>query len=327
MRWSQKIVRSLAMIGLAGLAVGLSGCRKQSSASDQKIVRVGILQLMDHESLDAARKGFISELAKEGYHQGKNLKIDYLNAQGDQSNLRTMSERLQRDRNAVNLAIATPAAQALKQADAKTPLLFTAITDPVGAGLVKSLKTPGGNVTGTSDLVSVAQQVDLLHQLFPKAKRIGLLYNAAEPNSVYQIKIAKKAIKKLGLKSVSRTVATTNDVEQAMRSLCQEADAVYIPSDNVAASAMATIGKISKEKKVPVVPAVEVMLKLGGVATKALDYHKLGQQTAKMAVKIIKDKQNPAKMAVQRPTDVSLQVNEEFAKVFNISQQTIAKVK
>ncbi|MFD1465824.1 ABC transporter substrate binding protein [Lapidilactobacillus mulanensis] len=327
MKLSQRIIKGFAIVALAGIAIGLSGCEKKSTATDKDVVKIGILQLMDHESLDAARKGFIYELAKHGYKDGKNLQIDYLNAQGDQSNLKTMSERLQRDNNVVNLAIATPAAQSLKQADTKTPLLFTAITDPVGAGLVKSLKNPGGNVTGTSDLVSVAQQIDLLHQLFPKAKKVGLLYNAAEPNSVYQIKIAKKEIKRLGLTSVSRTVATTNDVEQAMRSLCQESEAIYIPSDNVAASAMATIGKISEEKKVPVVPAVEAMLKLGGVATKALDYNKLGRQTAQMALKIIKDKKKPADIAVERPTDVQLQVNKKFTQIFKISDEKIAKVK
>ena len=186
------LVLTIAATVLIGLT--LIGCGKKSSAASSRTVKVGILQLMDQTALTEARKGVESELAKAGY-SGKRIKLDYVNAQGDQANLKTMSDRLARDKNDVNLAIATPAAQALQKADKKTPLLFTAITDPKSAGLVTNLEKPDKNATGVTDLVAVADQINLLHQTFPQAKTIGLMYNASEPNSVYQIKHAKARLK------------------------------------------------------------------------------------------------------------------------------------
>ncbi|QFR22132.1 ABC transporter substrate-binding protein [Schleiferilactobacillus harbinensis] len=299
------------------LVLGACGSPAQGSSQDSKKIKIGILQLMNQTALDDARKGFIAELAKAGYKDGKNISIHYVNAQNDQANLKSMSEELAKDKNTVNLAIATPAAQALLQADKDTPQLFTAITDPVEAKLVTSLQHPGGNVTGTSDLVPVSGQIKLLHELFPKAKTIGLLYNVAEPNSLVQVKMAKAAIAKLGLKSTSLTVASTNDVSQAMTSLAGKADAIYVPADNVVAAAMATVGKISAEKKVPVVPAASTMVPAGGIATNGIDYEKLGAQTAQMAIKIIKGKKASA-IPVQLPKDITLVVNKKLAKVFKI---------
>ncbi|WP_057822291.1 ABC transporter substrate-binding protein [Schleiferilactobacillus perolens] len=317
--------KRLWLVFTLALALLVSACgNKQSNASGKDAkVKVGILQLMDQSALDQARKGFIAELKKEGYTEGKNLTIDYVNAQNDQSNLKSMSEKLAKDKNTVNVAIATPAAQALMQADKDTPQLFTAITDPVSAGLTTSMKKPSGNVTGTSDMVPVAGQIKLLHQLFPKAKKIGLLYNAAEPNSVYAIKLAQAAIKKLGLQAVSKTVATTADVQQTATALASQVDAIYIPADNVLTAAMATVGKVSEDKKVPVIPATGPMVQLGGVATNGIDYTKLGAQTAQMAVKIIKGKK-VADMPVETPKDVSLVVNQKLAKLFKVDPAKVA---
>ncbi|NMN63204.1 ABC transporter substrate binding protein, partial [Lacticaseibacillus paracasei] len=207
------VIATAALVGLT-----LIGCGKKSNAASSKTVKIGILQLIDQSALTEARKGFVAELAKAGY-SGDRVKIDYVNAQGDQANLKTMSDRLASDKNDVNLAIATPAAQALQQADKKTPMLFTAITDPKSAGLVTNPAKPDKNATGVTDLVAVAKQIDLLHQTFPEAKTVGLMYNAGEPNSVYQIKQAKARLKQLGLRYQVRTAATTNDVQQAAESL------------------------------------------------------------------------------------------------------------
>ncbi len=201
----------------------LAACGKSSSStSSSKTVKIGVLQLVSQSALDDARKGFEQELAKEGYKSGKNLKLDYVNAQGDQSNLKTMSQQLQKDKNDLNLAIATPAAQALQKQDNKTPMLFTAVTDPKSAGLVTNLKHPDTNATGVTDKVNTKAQIELLHKMFPKAKKIGLLYNAAEENSVVQIKTAKRVIKSLGLTPVEKTVATTNDVQQTAGALAKQ---------------------------------------------------------------------------------------------------------
>ncbi|WP_461218842.1 ABC transporter substrate binding protein [Lapidilactobacillus salsurivasis] len=292
--------------------------------TDDGKVHVGILQLMDQSALDQARKGFIAELKKEGYSQDKNLVIDYVNAQGDQANLRAMSERLINHHNDLNLAIATPAAQALLAVDQKTPLLFTAITDPVDAGLVKSFAHPDKNVTGVTDSVPVSEQIALLQKMFPQAKTVGLLYNAAEPNSVIQIKEAQKVLQSAGLKVVARTVATTNDVEQAATSLARQVDVMYLPADNVLTAAMALMGKVSEKTKTPVIPATTPMVQLGGVATQGINYYQLGQQTAQMAVKILKGKQI-SQLPVEKPAKSFLSFNKKLAAVFKIDPAKFGK--
>ncbi len=313
----------LTAMTVASVAL-LAACGSKSSAKDSstKTVKIGILQLINQSALDDARKGFTQELAREGYKKGKNLKIDYVNAQGDQANLTTMSQRLKRDKNDLNLAIATAAAQALQKVDAKTPMVFTAITDPKSAGLVTNTKAPDKNATGVTDMVNVAGQVKLLHRIAPKAKTIGLIYNAAEANSVVQIKMAKAAIKNLGLKVVEKTVASTNDVSQATTSLASQADAIYIPTDNTMAAAMATVGKITTKTQTPVVAAASTMVEDGGLATNGIDYKDLGVQTAKMAVKILKGK-DVKDLAVESPAKVSVIVNKKTAKALNIDPSSI----
>lgn len=301
----------------------LAACGKTTSAkTEQKTVKIGILQLINQSALDDARKGFKAELAKEGYKEGKNLKLDYVNAQGDQANLSTMSQRLVKDKNDLNLAIATPAAQAMQKADSKTPLLFTAVSDPAAAGLVKNLKQPEANITGVTDMVSVAGQIKLLHRIAPKAKTIGLIYNAAEANSVIQIKAAKKAIKAAGLNVIEKTVASTNDVQQTTTTLASKCQAIYIPADNTMAAAMTTVGKIAAEKKIPVVPAASTMALDGGLATNGFNYRDLGVQAAKQAVKILKGKK-VADVAVEKPAKVSVIVNKDMAKKLGIAVNTI----
>lgn len=308
------VVAAVAMLSLAA-------CGKSSSS--QKTVKVGVLQLINQQALNAANKGFKEELAAEGY-KGTKVKFDNLNAQGDQSNLNSMSNRLKSDNNTVNLAIATPAAQALQKVDNKTPMLFTAVTDPKSAGLTSSTKKPDKNATGVTDMVDVKGQIDFTHKLFPKAKKIGLLYNASEENSVVQIKIARKEIKRLGLTAVVKTAASTNDVQQAAQALASQADAIYIPTDNTAAAAMATIGKVSEQTKTPVVNADATMIKLAGVATVGINYEDLGKQTAKMAVKIIKGKQ-VKDVTVQAPAKATLVTNAKRMKLFHLTPAQVKK--
>ncbi len=313
-----KLMKKL-LLGLTTLAalLSLAACGKKTSV-DKGTVKVGILQLIDQSALNDARKGFTEELKAEGY-KGTKIKIDYVNAQGDQANLKSMSQQLKQDKNDLNLAIATPAAQALQKEDSDTPMLFTAVTDPKSAGLTTDTKAPDKNATGVTDAVDVKGQIDFTHKLFPKAKKIGLLYNAAEQNSVVQIRQAKQEIKKLGLTAVVKTAATTNDVQQAAESLAGQVDAIYIPTDNVAAAAMPTIGKVSESKKVPVVNADATMIKSAGVATQGINYEDLGKQAAKMAVKILKGKK-VKDMPIEAPAKTELVSNAKRMKLFNLTQ-------
>ncbi|WP_390406085.1 ABC transporter substrate binding protein [Lacticaseibacillus jixiensis] len=305
------------LLGLGAVAIlGLAACGKSASAKDDT-VHVGVLQLIDQTALTDARKGFTEELKAQGY-SGKKIKIDYVNAQGDQANLKTMSEQLAKDKNDVNLAIATPAAQALQKGDPDTPMVFTAVTDPKSAGIVDNMKAPSKNATGVVDMVDITMQIKYMHKLFPKAKTVGMLYNAAEQNSVVQIKAAEKAAKQLGLKVVKRTVATTNDVQSATEALAGQSQVIYAPTDNTVAAAMATVGKVSLAKKVPVVPAAATMVKDGGVATVGLNYEDLGKQTAKLAVKIIKGKKVKS-LPVESPAKVSVVTNAKMMKAFGLT--------
>lgn len=314
-----KIKKFMATATVLASVALLAACgAKKDAATDNKQVKIGILQLINQSALDDARKGFTQELAAKGYKDGKNIKIDYVNAQGDQANLKTMSDQLKKDKNAFNLAIATPAAQALQKADPDTPMLFTAITDPKAAGLVGN----GKKASGVTDKVDTKGQLTLLKKMFPKAKTVGLLYNAAEPNSVIQVKTAKAALKDLGLKAVEKTIASTNDAEQTMTALADKADAIYIPNDNTAAAAMNTIGKVSEKKKVPVVNSDATMIKFAGVATRGISYKELGKQTADMAIKLIKG-EKIEKLAVEDPAKTSIVTDDKRMKLFNVDPSVL----
>lgn len=318
-RMKKKMVLGLATV-TTGLLLG--ACGNTSDNTDSEVTSVGILQYMEHDSLSQARKGFVSELEEAGYIEGENLTLNYQNAQGDQANLQSMSESLVGD-NDVILSIATPAAQSLATVTQEDPILFTAVTDPVDAGLVADNDAPGGNVTGTSDMVPIEEQVALLLSLAKEAKTIGIIYNSSEPNSKIQADLAQEAIEAEGLEVKVLTVTTTNDVQQVMTTLAQEVDAVYIPTDNTLASTMPTVGEIALEYKLPVVPGSAEMVGAGGLATYGINYEELGRQTAQMALQIIEEGADPAEMPVETSNNLELVINEEVAKSLGIDPESI----
>ncbi|MTB65202.1 ABC transporter substrate-binding protein [Streptococcus sp. zg-86] len=308
-----KYVRNLSVVALSALA--LAGC-SSSGSQNTDTVKVGILQYMEHDSLSAARKGFIAELEENGYKEGEKITLDYQNAQGDQANLQTISEQLIGDNDLI-LAIATPAAQSLATASTDTSVLFTAVTDPLSADLVSSMEEPGGMLTGTSDQAPINQQIDLLGKAVPHAKTVGILYTTSERNSEVQVEAAKPLLEKAGYKVVVKGISNTNEVQDAATSLMKAVDAVFIPTDNTVASTMTMIGELSLQYKVPVVGGSTDMVDEGGLLTYGTNYEALGRQTAKMAIKIIEGA-DPAKTAVEYPETVSLHVNEEMAKKLGI---------
>ena len=312
------------LLGLATVATGLvlGACGNTEETGTTETINVGILQYMEHDSLSQARKGFISELEDAGYLEGDNLTLNYQNAQGDQANLQSMSESLVGE-NDVILSIATPAAQSLATVTQEDPILFTAVTDPVDAGLVADNEVPGGNVTGTSDMVPIEEQIALLLSLAKDAKTIGIIYNSSEPNSKIQADLAQEAIEAGGLEVKSLTVTTTNDVQQVMTTLAQEVDAVYIPTDNTLASTMPTVGEIAEKYQLPVVPGSAEMVEAGGLATYGINYEELGRQTAQMALQIIEEGADPAEMPVETSNKLELVINEEVAKSLGIDPESI----
>ncbi|MBF0778604.1 ABC transporter substrate-binding protein [Streptococcus cuniculi] len=321
MGFKQFFAGSVAVLSTVALvACGTGGKSASTNAED---VKVGIIQYAEHDALSSARKGFLEALDKAGYTEGKNLTVDYQNAQGDQANLQTMVEQLA-GKNDLNFAIATPAAQALLSADSETPSLFTAVTDPVAAGLVDSLDKPGGNMTGTTDATDVAGQIEMLIKVVPTAKTFGIFYNSSEVNSEVQAKEAKKLLEEKGLKVIVKTVTSTNDVQQAITSLAGQVDAIYLPLDNTVASTASTIGDILLKAKLPAMGSDEAVLE-ATLFTYGVDFHAIGVQAGELAVSILKG-EKPADVAVKTPEKGAIAVNEEMAKAIGIDPEMIKEL-
>ncbi|HHT7734931.1 TPA: ABC transporter substrate binding protein [Streptococcus suis] len=318
-----KLVKKLATISVASMGLlTLAACSSSSEQASSDVVKVGVLQYMEHESLTAAREGFVAELEANGYKEGEKLVLDYQNAQGDQANLQTISEQLI-DGNDIVLAIATPSAQSLATVSTETPIVFTAVTDPLSADLVESIEKPGGLLTGTSDQAPIDKQVELLGQAVPDAKTVGILYTTSERNSEVQVEQAKELLEKAGYKVVVKGITSSNEVQDAATSLMKDVDAVFVPTDNTVASTMTMIGELSVEHKVPVIGGSTDMVDEGGLLTYGTNYEALGRQTAKMAIKIIEGA-NVSETAVEYPETVSLHVNEEMAQKLGIDTANLS---
>ncbi|NQN57681.1 ABC transporter substrate-binding protein [Streptococcus suis] len=318
-----KLVKKLATISVASMGLlTLAACSSSSEQASSDVVKVGVLQYMEHESLTAAREGFVAELEANGYKEGEKVVLDYQNAQGDQANLQTISEQLI-DGNDIVLAIATPSAQSLATVSTETPIVFTAVTDPLSADLVESIEKPGGLLTGTSDQAPIDKQVELLGQAVPDAKTVGILYTTSERNSEVQVEQARELLEKAGYKVVVKGITSTNEVQDATTSLMKDVDALFIPTDNTVASTMTMIGELSVEHKVPVIGGSTDMVDEGGLLTYGTNYEALGRQTAKMAIKIIEGA-NVSETAVEYPETVSLHVNEEMAQKLGIDTSKLA---
>ena len=309
-------VKALATGLMLTLALGVMGCggdKKEAPKKAEK-VNVGIVQLVEHAALDAANKGFVEGLASKGYKEGQNISYDRQNAQADQSNLQNIAHRFVNNKVNLICAIATPAAQTVANVTSDIPIVATAVTDYKTAKLVKDNAKPGTNVTGTTDMNPVEQQLDLLLKLVPNAKSVGTIYCSSEVNSQLQIEILKKAAAAKGVTVKEATVSNVNDIQQAARSLVGKVQAIYVPTDNVLASAMPTLISVTEEAKLPVICGEGGMVKAGGLATLGVDYYKLGFQAGEMAADILSGKSKPADMAIQAQKEFKAMVNLKEAE-------------
>ena len=320
--------RTIAFLLAGVIALSTTACASGSSTStasqaasgaDQKKFKIGIVQLVEHPALDAAYKGFVDGLAKAGYVDGKNITLEYENAQGEQANCQTIASKLVNDKSDLILAIATPAAQAVANTTKDIPILVTAVTDPADAKLVASNTAPGGNVSGTSDLTPVDEQMKLLKQILPNAKKVAMLYCSSEANSKFQVEIAKKSAAALGLETVDATVSNSNEIQQVTQSLVGKVDAIYAPTDNMIAAGMATVSMVAQPAKLPIIVGESGMVKNGGLATYGINYYNLGLLTAQQAVKILKDGAKPATMPIEYSKNCDLTLNKEAAAKIGIT--------
>lgn len=323
MKRMSKVVGILLAMSLSMAVVGCGSSQPNSNKNADTAVnegshKIGVIQLVEHAALDAAYQGFVDGLKEAGYEDGKNITIDYQNAQGDQSNCQTIASKLVNDQNELILAIATPAAQAVANATKDIPILVTAVTDPADAKLVASNEAPGGNVSGTSDLTPVKEQIDLIPEIVPDVKTIGFVYCSSEANSKFQIELAKKEAEALGLGVVEGTVSNSNEIQQVVQSLVGKVEAIYIPTDNMLASGMATVVGVTNAAKVPVICGEEGMVEKGGTATYGINYYDLGKLTAAQAIGILKDGKKPADMPIEYSSDCKLVLNQEAAKTMGI---------
>lgn len=316
--------KSLLLAAVLALSLMLPGL----GLAETKVPVIGIMQYVQHEALDAANQGFVDALKDSGYVDGENIKIDAQNANADNSTLATIADSFIAQKVDLALAIATPAAQMLMGKTETIPVLGTAITDYVDAKLAKSNEEPGYNVSGTTDMNPIAEQIDLLKALVPEAQTVGLLYTGSEDNSVLQARIAVEAIEALGMKWVEVKVNNSNDVQQAAQSLVGQIDALYIPTDNVAASSMPIISEVMTEKNIPIICGESGMVRAGGTATLGINYYKLGYQTGLMAVEVLGGA-DVSTMPIQAQTEFDYAFNLEVAEAIGlqIPQDLLDQVK
>lgn len=302
---------------LAGLLLlGAAGCgnKEQPSSSQQQAqeVKLGIVQIVEHPALDAARKGFLDVLAENGYKDGEKLAVDYQNAQGQQDTLQTIANKFAQEKKDLILAVATDSAQAMAAKTTKIPILITAVTDPVAAKLVKSMDKPGTNVTGTTDMNPIKEQLQLIKDVVPTVKKVGVIYNSSEVNSQVQVKACKDIAPGLGLEIVEAPVTASNEVMQGAQSLVGRCDAVYVPTDNMVVAAIASVVKVGESNKLPVFAGEENTVKGGAIGTYGIDYYKLGRQTGEMALRVLKG-EKPQDMAIESQKELSLTLNPAAA--------------
>lgn len=317
--------RKLAMLLCTVLLGGiLSGCGQSATDSNKgttsssEVKNIGIVQLVQHDALDASNKGFVDGLKEKGYEDGKNIKIEQQNAQGEQANAQTICKQFADSKKDLIFAIATPAAQAAYNATKDIPIIFTAVTDPVKAEIAKDWKSLGTNVTGTSDKVPVDKQIELLKKLIPNAKTVGVIYNTSETNSVIQVDELKAAAEKQGLAVKEVGVTNVNEINQNLASALGQIDVLYTPTDNTVASGYALVGKLCLEKNIPIIGAEEAVVTKGGLASIGIDYYKLGKEAGEKAADVLSGKK-PSEVEITTLSEMSFTINTDVAKKLNIT--------
>ncbi|MCK3975417.1 ABC transporter substrate-binding protein [Streptococcus suis] len=308
----------VALTVMVVAALFMTQKEQNNSSNSTEKVKIGVLQFVTHDSLDEIYKGIKAGLEEGGYSITDNLEIDFMNAEGDQSQVQTMSKKLVDNGNELLIGIATPAAQGLANATTELPIIMGAVTDPVGANLVTDLKNPGGNITGVSDQTPVADAVSLIKEITPDAKTIGVLYSSNEDNSKIQVAEFKAAAEEAGYTVLEYAVASSNEIAATVEIASSKADVLFTPVDNTVASAFSTVVSVANKTKTPIFTSVEDMVEGGGIASVTLSQYDLGVATGKMAAKIL-DGANPADTPVQIFNEGTVVVNQKVAKELGIT--------
>lgn len=305
----------------------ISGCSTEtkdmnttsSEKTKKEMIEIGEIQVTEYFGLDLSREGFRDALESRGYKEGENINIDYKNAQSDMTIAKNIAEGFVTDKKDLIHALATPVAQASYNATKDIPIAITAVTDPIEAGLVKSLDKSGTNIFGMSDMVPMKSQFDLIKKFFPEAKKLGIVYSSSDSNSSVKVKEAKSIANKYNLEVVAQGVTTTNDVGQTVESMLDDIDVLYVPTDSTVIPAMTIIVEKTLEKNIPIIPEEKGQIELGALATEGIDFYKLGYETGLMAADVLDGKSKPEDMPVKLLEDRNIFVNKETLEKLNLS--------
>lgn len=285
-------------------------CAAPAMAADKS---VAVTAIVEHPALDAIRDGVKDELKAEGFETGKNLKWEYQSAQGNTGTAAQIARKFVGDKPDVIVAIATPSAQALVASTKTIPVVYSGVTDPIAAQLVKDWKASGGNVTGVSDLLELEKQVDLIKRIIPGVKRVGMVYNPGEANSAVVVKSLKELLSKSGISLVEAAAPRTVDVGSAAKSLIGKVDVIYTNTDNNVVSAYESLVKVGNDAKIPLIASDTDSVKRGAIAALGVNYYDLGRQTGKVVARILKG-EKPGDIASATSSKLELFVNTTAAQ-------------
>lgn len=285
-------------------------------------IKVGISQIVEHPALDATRKGIIDSVTACGFIEGKDIIYDIQIAQGNVATANQISKKFVGEKADIVIGIATPNSQSLKQVVEKSgldiPVVFSAVTDPVGSKLVKSIDEPGGNITGVSDLNPVKLQLGVFKEFGIDAKNVGIIYNPGEQNSRALADLAKKAAKELNLNMVEAVVTNSSGVYLAAKSLVGRVDVIYIPTDNTVVSALESALQVSYEADIPLIMGDTDSVVRGALASKGFNYYKHGLQTGRIVCRILKG-EKASNIPVEFQQDLEFFINLKAAKEMNVT--------
>lgn len=313
----------MSMVFVTGMLAGCGSSTKETSTKDTKSTEteskdsytIGISQFAEHGSLDNCREGFLEGLKEAGIEEGKNLKVNYDNAQADTGTAGTIADSYVSKKVDLICVIATPSAMSAYNAamSADIPVVYTAVSDPVGAGLAKEDGSNAGNITGSCDLLPVDEQLKMIRKMLPDAKKIGILYTTSEANSVSTIKEYKKVSDKYGFEIVDTGINTLADVDMAAADLVGKVDCICNLTDNTVVQALQTVIEKANSKKIPVFGSEIEQVKAGCVAAMGIDYFELGKNTGAMAAKILKGEATAKDTEYIKTANSALYVNTEAA--------------
>lgn len=312
----KKIALLLCGLLSASLLVGCGGETENEKETSKK--KVGIIQLIQHDALDQANKGFIDGLAEKGYKDGENIEIEQQNASGKQDTAQQIAGQFVSAKKDLIFAIATPTAQACYNATKDIPIVFSAVTNPVNDGLAKDWKSSDCNTTGTSDMANIDEQLALLKEVLPNAKTLGVVYTTSETNSVNQVNELELLAAKYNLKIKKIGVANINEINQVLSNAMGDIDVLYAPTDNNVAASYELVAQIALKANKPVIGAEPAVVEKGGLLSKGIDYYELGKMAGYKAAEIL-DGKNPQDIEIETMKELAITVNTDVAKKLGIT--------